>query len=303
MQHRSWWSHPGDTWGLLGGARAPVRAPSRPPPEAWEEARCPHGYRVTGSTWTTTAAGPTSPCSPSRLARPDHRAEPGERRSPGSAWTSCRKLTLHPGFAASLADGDGAAGRSGGSAKRAHRAAGQRAFGRWARSVMSRRWWVPRGRPGGPAERGAAVRPVAWSRCGPMVGPNPADLVEDPPPRRPARPARGGGEVECVVAEAARRSSLYMGSSRRSCSVRVRCSRSSRSCKTSRRWQRTPEPTRSSGLPVASFGFGQRSDTARPGGHLGDDRGGVGDRELRVAQPAAVAAVVLADSAAAGSAG
>jgi len=50
MQHRASWSHHGDTWGLLGGARAPEEtAEQAAAREAWEEASLPaSAYTVTG---------------------------------------------------------------------------------------------------------------------------------------------------------------------------------------------------------------------------------------------------------------
>lgn len=106
LQHRAWWSHQGDTWGLPGGARdshetveqAAVR-------EAGEEAGLPaeqitvRAALVTaapaGTTWTYTtvvadAAEPlaVSPCRESAELR-------------WVAETAVAQLPLHPGFAAS----------------------------------------------------------------------------------------------------------------------------------------------------------------------------------------------------------
>jgi 8-oxo-dGTP diphosphatase len=51
MQHRSGWSHHGDTWGLLGGARTPDEtAEQAAGREAWEEAGlAASGYLMSGS--------------------------------------------------------------------------------------------------------------------------------------------------------------------------------------------------------------------------------------------------------------
>lgn len=50
MQHRSWWSHHGGTWGLLGGARMPSESAEQAAGrEAWEEASLPtDAFEVTG---------------------------------------------------------------------------------------------------------------------------------------------------------------------------------------------------------------------------------------------------------------
>lgn len=106
MQHRSWWSHHGDTWGLLGGARMPEesaeQAASR---EAWEEAALPTAsYRLTGSYtddhggWSYTTvladAGSLVPVDPGTGLS----AESAEVR-----WVrrdELHRLPLHPGFAA-----------------------------------------------------------------------------------------------------------------------------------------------------------------------------------------------------------
>ncbi|MCU1652329.1 MAG: hydrolase [Pseudonocardia sp.] len=104
MQHRASWSHHGDTWGLLGGARAPdetaVQAAGR---EAWEEASLPaSAYTVTGQyvddhggwSYVTVFAEAGSLVPITALS-----AESTE-----VVWVrqdELAGLTLHPGFAAS----------------------------------------------------------------------------------------------------------------------------------------------------------------------------------------------------------
>lgn len=104
MQHRSWWSHHGDTWGLLGGARTPDEtAEQAAGREAWEEAGLAlSGYLVNGSYlddhggWSYTTV----------LARAEELV-PATARTAESAevrWvrrTELHRLPLHPGFAAS----------------------------------------------------------------------------------------------------------------------------------------------------------------------------------------------------------
>ncbi len=103
MQHRAAWSHHGDTWGLLGGARAPGEtAEQAARREAGEEAGLPaDAFGVTGAfvddhggwSYTTVFASSstmfevTEVCAESTAVR----------------WVRERTLTdlsLHPGFAA-----------------------------------------------------------------------------------------------------------------------------------------------------------------------------------------------------------
>ena len=104
MQHRSWWSHHGDTWGLLGGARAPEEtAEQAAGREAWEEASLPlSAYTVTGQYvddhggWSyVTVFAETDTLLPVSAAS----AESNE-----VTWIQedhLAELPLHPGFAAS----------------------------------------------------------------------------------------------------------------------------------------------------------------------------------------------------------
>jgi 8-oxo-dGTP diphosphatase len=104
LQHRAAWSHHGDTWGLLGGARnsdeSPERAAAR---EAAEEAGLdPRSYTVTGRfvddhggwSYTTVIARTDDPRLPDALT-----AETLEVRWVPVAEMS--RLPLHPGFVAS----------------------------------------------------------------------------------------------------------------------------------------------------------------------------------------------------------
>jgi 8-oxo-dGTP pyrophosphatase MutT (NUDIX family) len=107
MQHRSWWSHHGDTWGLLGGARMPEESAEQAAGrEAWEEAALPSGsYRLTGSYtdehggWSYTTvladAGSLIPVDPARGLSAESADVRWVRRD------ELHRLALHPGFAAS----------------------------------------------------------------------------------------------------------------------------------------------------------------------------------------------------------
>lgn len=103
MQRRSWWSHHGGTWGLLGGARTPTESAEQAAGrEAWEEAALPvSAYTVTGSYvddhggWSYTTV----------LAVAEELVRPGELNAESDEVTWIRRdrltdLTLHPGFAA-----------------------------------------------------------------------------------------------------------------------------------------------------------------------------------------------------------
>ena len=104
MQHRSWWSHHGDTWGLLGGARGPGEtAEQAAGREAWEEASLPtSAYTVTGryvddhGGWSYVTVLATAG---ERVRITTLNAESTE-----VAWVrqdELGRLPLHPGFAAS----------------------------------------------------------------------------------------------------------------------------------------------------------------------------------------------------------
>jgi len=104
MQRRSWWSHHGGTWGLLGGARTREEtAEQAARREAWEEAALPaSAYRFTGRyvddhggwCYTTVLASAAELIQPGALS-----PESDEVR-----WVPVDELDalpLHPGFAAS----------------------------------------------------------------------------------------------------------------------------------------------------------------------------------------------------------
>lgn len=103
MQHRAAWSHHGDTWGLLGGARAPGESAEQAARrEAFEEAGlAADGFAVTGHyvddhggwSYTTVFADAPALVPVTRLC-----AESTE-----VTWVrekSVADLPLHPGFAA-----------------------------------------------------------------------------------------------------------------------------------------------------------------------------------------------------------
>jgi 8-oxo-dGTP pyrophosphatase MutT (NUDIX family) len=103
MQHRAAWSHHGDTWGLLGGARAPGESAEQTASrEAWEEAALEAGsYTVTGSylddhggwCYVTVFATSAALVPITRL----------NAESTDVAWVrrdDIEALPLHPGFAA-----------------------------------------------------------------------------------------------------------------------------------------------------------------------------------------------------------
>jgi 8-oxo-dGTP diphosphatase len=103
LQHRSSWSHHGDTWGLLGGARMPCESAEQAAGrEAWEEASLPSSvYAVTGSYvddhggWSYTTV----------LAAADTLVRPGALNAESDEVSWFRRdqlasLPLHPGFAA-----------------------------------------------------------------------------------------------------------------------------------------------------------------------------------------------------------
>ena len=103
MQHRSWWSHHGDTWGLLGGARMPSEtAEQTAGREAWEEASLPvSAYSVVGRyvddhggwSYTTVFAETGGRLAPGALNAESHEVTWVRREDVG-------QLPLHPGFAA-----------------------------------------------------------------------------------------------------------------------------------------------------------------------------------------------------------
>jgi len=104
MQHRSWWSHHGDTWGLLGGARAPGESAEQAAGrEAWEEAALPAtAYRVTGQYlddhggWSyVTVFAVADALVPITVLNAESAEVTWVRQD------ELPRLTLHPGFAAS----------------------------------------------------------------------------------------------------------------------------------------------------------------------------------------------------------
>ncbi|WP_028926119.1 NUDIX domain-containing protein [Pseudonocardia acaciae] len=102
MQHRSWWSHHGDTWGLLGGARTPGESAEQAAArEAWEEAGLAAAeYAVTGSYlddhrgWSYTTVLAHAEKLVSVTARTEESAEVRWVRQ-----DDLPTLPLHPGFA------------------------------------------------------------------------------------------------------------------------------------------------------------------------------------------------------------
>jgi 8-oxo-dGTP diphosphatase len=104
MQHRSWWSHHGGTWGLLGGARAPGEtAEQAAVREAAEEAGlAAEDYAMTGryvddhGGWSyTTVFARTDALLPVAACGGESEEVSWVRRD------KLHQLPLHPGFAGS----------------------------------------------------------------------------------------------------------------------------------------------------------------------------------------------------------